>query len=228
MKNHHNSGLGTQSFDWQEIRQRIAIAEAALAEMDQTTPEVMERVWARRAAQLAQAPPQEDKGGQMVLELIRLGREIYGLEAQYVFDNWPLEQITPVPRVPDWVAGVVNLRGRILSVIDLRRYFGLPAVEESEDNEPAEDFRSVAEVPYLVVVETPDMEVALLVDDVLTVKALPTHRMQAPTSAIRGIPAEYVQGVIERSNGYDAQTVVVLDLPTLLADGRLIVHEELV
>ena len=228
MKNHHNSGLGTRSFDWQEIRQRIATTEAALAEMDQTTPEVMERVWARRATQLAQAPPQEDRGRQIVLELIRLGRETYGLEAQYVFDNWPLEQITPVPRVPDWVAGVVNLRGRILSVIDLRRFFGLPAAGENGDDDPAEGFRAVGEVPYLVVVETPGMEVALLVDDVLTVKALPARRMQAPTSAIRSIPAEYVQGVIERSNGYDAQTVVVLDLPALLADERLLVHEELV
>ena len=61
--------------------------------------------------------------------VIRLGREVYGLETDYVFDIRPLESITHVPRVPDWVAGVVNLRGRIISVLDLQRFLGLPPVE---------------------------------------------------------------------------------------------------
>jgi purine-binding chemotaxis protein CheW len=228
MKDTRSLETQSRSFDWEEIRRRIATAEAALVEIDQSTPEVMERIWARRAAQLAQVPPQEDEGEQMRLELVRLGCEIYGLEAQYVFDNRPLEQLTPVPRVPHWVAGVVNQRGRILSVVDLHRFFGLPAAGEDGGAGAQEGYDAVEGVPYLVVVETPDMEVVLLVDDVLAVETLPARRVQALTSVVRSIPVEYVQGVVERSNGKDAQTVVVLDLPALLSDERFIIHEEVV
>jgi len=208
-----------KAFDREAMRQRIAKASEALADLDQVSPEVMQQIWARRAAHLAQVPSQEDEGEQMMLVLVRLGHEIYGLEAQYVLDNRPVEQITRVPRVPDWVAGVVNLRGRILSVVDLRRFFGLsPAEPDVEDG---------STVLYLVTVETSDMEVVLLVDDVLSVQIIPASRMQNAIG-VQGLRPEYVRGVAERKSGdKDASMVVVLDLPALLADEQLIVHEEM-
>jgi len=208
-----------KAFEREAARQHIAKASEALADLDQVSPEVMQQIWARRAARLAQVLSQEDEGEQMMLVLVRLGHEIYGLEAQYVLDNRPVEQITPVPRVPDWVAGVVNLRGRILSVVDLRRFFGLaPAEPDVEDG---------STVLYLITVETSDMEVVLLVDDVLSVEAIPASRMQS-TTGVQGLRPEYVRGVAERKSGeQDASMVVVLDLPALLADEQLIVHEEM-
>ena len=93
--------------------------DGALAEIQQ--------ILDRRAAQLAQVPVEKDTGEQMALVLVRLGREICGLDARYVGRIRPVEHITHVPRVPDWVAGVTNLRGHVLSVIDLRTLFALPA-----------------------------------------------------------------------------------------------------
>ena len=233
MKDNHDpaNGLETQEFDWEDVRRRIAAAEATLAGLDEADPEVLGRVWAQRAATLARVPIEEDQDEQIELVLVQLGRELYGLDAQYVADIKPLEQITHVPRVPDWVAGVVNLRGRIYSVVDLRRFFGLADAERNGEGRGDEK-------GFLVVAETPAMEVALLVDDVLNVEALPADQIGEASGTVRGLRPEYVQGVTERggsatsdsseaTDGADVM-LVVLNLPALLADERLIIHEEIV
>jgi len=208
-----------RTFDWESARMRIAVTNAILAGLDEPAPEVLEQIWSRRAELLAQAPVQEDEGEQVKLVLIQLGRETYGLDAKYVFEIRPANQITPVPRVPDWVTGVINLRGRILSVLDLRRFFGLAPAEVSEEDE-------MSPGSELLIVKTPTMEVALLADDVLAVESLLANRVRDVTDIIRGIRPEYVRGVVERQDGTDL--LVVLDLMTLLADEQLIVHEEIV
>jgi purine-binding chemotaxis protein CheW len=221
MTDSQNPEHETRKFDWEGVRQRIAATEAALAGVGETAPEVAREILERRTAQLAQVPIREDEDEQIELVLIQLGRELYGLDAQYVSDLRPVERVTRVPRVPDWVAGVVNLRGRILSVVDLHRFFGLTRVERNEDDGPTG-------TPYLVIVETPEMELALLADDVLAVEALPASQVQDATGTVRGISPEYVRGVAEREGDGEGSMLVVLNLPALLADKQLIVREETV
>lgn len=227
MKESSPDVIQASSFDWESVRQSVIQASATLEESVEMSLEEMQRIWARRAADLAQVPVEEDESEHIKLMLIRLGREIYGIDAQYVFSVRSSDSITRVPRVPDWVAGVVNLRGRIFSVVDLRRFFGLPPAELGIDDELDRETSS------LVIVETPDMEIALLTDDVLTVESLPTSHMQEATSTVRGLRPEYVQGVITYQDKgdeteEDGSMIVVLDLLSLLADKRLIVHEEIV
>jgi purine-binding chemotaxis protein CheW len=210
-----------RTFDWEGARQRIAAVQAALAGLDETSPDVLEQIWAQRAARLAQVPIREDEGEQIELVLAQLGREVYALEAQYVFAIRPANQITRVPRVPDWVAGVVNIRGRVLSAIDLRVFFGLPSGSANHND----DRDSAERTPSLIVAETDSMQVALLTDDVLTVEALPADRIQDASDTIRSIPSEYVRGVVEY--GSKDTLVLVLNLPALLADERLIIYEEI-
>jgi len=230
-----------REFDWQNVRERIAAANASLTDSDEISPELLHRIWARRAAQLAEMPPQEDESEHIQLVLFRLGREIYGVNAQHVFDIRPAELITHVPRIPDWVTGVVNLRGRVLSVVDLRRFFGLPRAGSADGRHPADGkypdedtgSKSVEETHHLIVVETPDIEIALLTDEVLTIEALPTSQIRDTAGTVRGLRPEYVRGVVTRENedanvGKNNTMLVVLDLSALLADERLIIHEEVV
>lgn len=211
------------ALDWSSARQRIAEANQALERLDEITPEMMHQIWAQRAAKLAEVPGEEDKGEQIDLVLIRLGREVYGLDAQHVSVIRQPDRITPVPRVPGWVAGIVNVRGRILSVVDLQRFFGLPASRDDQD--------SGSGISQLVVVEAPGMEVALLAQDVLTIEALPASQLEDATGTVRGLRPEYVRGVAEYNGGTatggTGTMLVVLDLPALLADERLIIHEEI-
>jgi purine-binding chemotaxis protein CheW len=183
----------------------------------------MEQIWAERAAQFAEAPSTEDVGDRVDLLVVRLGREYYGLEAEYVFRIRPAVQIAPVPRVPSWVAGLANERGRILSVLDIQDFLGLPA--EEMEGESAQS--------SLIIVETPEMELALLVDEVLEIQTIQTSRIQQATETTRSIPADYVHGVVADLTGLHQQaeaaaTLVILDLRVLLTDEALIVHEDII
>ena len=179
-----------------------------------TSHEALEQVWARRARELAQVVKQEEQGEHVVLLSFALGHEIYAVEAQYVSAIRPVQRITLVPRVPDWVAGVVNLRGHIVSVLHLQRFLGLASSGRNTGT-------------FLVAAETQDMEIALLVDDVLSVEATPVSRIQDPAGTIRGIRPEYVRGVTTRPNGSEQSMWVILNLAAILGDKQLIVHEEL-
>lgn len=182
-----------------------------MTERDRTeSSPAVAQVWARRAAELARVPPQEEEGEQLDLLLFCLGSETYAFEARFAFDIRPAAQITRVPRVPDHVAGLVHIRGRILSVLDLARFFGLPG-EDRDENQPQR---------HLLMVEQPEMELALLVDEVLAVQSFARSHLQPAGDALPGLPAEYVRGVAPGP-------LVVLDLPALLADERLIVREEM-
>jgi len=202
--------------DWEQVHERIATFSAT--GIDATSPEVLEQIWARRAAQLAKPVIEEEIGEQIELVIIQLGQEIYGIDVRYVFDIRPLPQFTPVPRVPEWVTGVVNLRGHILSILDLRRLFGLPPQKQDDSKT----------VSTLVVVRTPEMELALLTDGVVAVESIPANRIQEPEATIPGLRPEYVRGITKRRGLEAGPTLVVLDLPALLGDPRLIIHEEII
>lgn len=206
-----------RTFDWESARQQTTKASATLEEIGEIETESMQRIWAQRAAQLAKPPVREEEGEKIELALLQLGCEVYGVDVQYVREIRPAVQITRVPRAPEWVTGVVNLRGHILSVLDLQRFFELAPVE-------AEQKDMIAPFPNLVVVETPAMEVALLTEDVLAIETFAVSGIQDVTETIHGLGSEYVCGIITRDDG---ASVVVLDLPALLADGRLIIQEEI-
>lgn len=228
MADESNAGNSEQMLDWESIHQRINTMNIALNDSDEIAPDVLATTWARRAKQLAQVPDERDDTDQLELALVQLGREIYGLNVLSVFDIKPAEHITRVPRVPKWVAGVTNLRGRIFSVVDLRLFFNLPEGDRKGNNETKVN-------PELVVIETPDMELAFLVDKVLAVEMFSAGQLQAFPGSNENIPTECVKGVIVRE---EEQTqadkrkkhmlITVLDIPTLLADKRLIIHEEVV
>lgn len=217
--------IDTSQVDWDEIRQQVLESSAKLTWMEDVPQEVLEETWTRRANEVAQVIKAEDSGEQIKIALVRLGREVYGFETDYVLDIRLLDHITRVPRVPDWVAGVVNLRGRIVSVLDLQRFLGLPQVEKEGEVEPG--------THHLVVIGTPAMELAMLVDEVLAIESLPISRIQEATSAVKTVQAEYMRGIVSCTEadtfiGVDTPLILILDLPSLLADKRLIVHEDII
>lgn len=211
-----------QSIDTTEIDQQIDALGTAL--------ETVEEIFARRAAQLAKVPEAESESDRIPIALFWLGQEIYGVEAQHVIEIRPALQITRIPRVPNWVAGVVNLRGRILSVVKLHPYFGISAGEHLDQNE--DEFTE--EFPYLVVVQSQDIELALLVDAIITVDDFVGAHIKNIGDNVRGIPQEYILGVMEYENlgllkdGIESMPVAILDIPTLLADEKLIIREEII
>lgn len=181
---------------------------------DELRTELLEQVWARRAAQLARPLAPADGGEHLDLVLFRLGRDLFGVEARYVMEVRRVPRVTRVPRVPEWLSGVISHRGRILAVIDLRTFFRLPAHTEDEAGD---------DQGRLLVVGISEPETALLVDQVLFVDRVLTARVQPRSGGIHDVCPGCVTGIVEQ--GASGEFVVVLNLAALLGSERLTVQQ---
>ena len=164
----------------------------------------------RRARELSRPPAVDAAKGDDLVEALtfRLGRETYALPVKYVREVRPLEQLTPMPCTPEFVGGVMNLRGNILSLVDLRKFLNV-------EQEGISDLMSV------IVVEAAGLEVGIMTNRVDEVILLPLADLKPASSAVSGIGAEYIKGIT-------AQALVLLDLEAILTDERMIIEEDIV
>ena len=225
--------------DWQAVRRQIDEASQKLASSEEISPAALEQAWARRSAQIAQKIEGEQQGEIVKAAIVSLDNELYGLDVQYIFDIRVLERITFVPGVPAWVLGVVNWRGRILSVIDLRRFLGLPSNKDSDNKAtlalPKDTGTGVAggareNARHLLVLQAGEMEVGIQADEVFLIQSIPVSKINTSDGMARAIKPELVNGLF-MPTGQDAQSqqeiIVLLNLPALLADPRLVIREEI-
>ncbi len=177
------------------------------------SPEKLAEIWAKRAYLLAQEPPAESTGQTVDLLVFRLGKERYGINVLNVKEIYPLEQLTPVPRAPNFVAGVFSARGRILSAIDLHAFLGMPPREYKED------------AKVIVVTNTnpssdmTDMELGILANEIEDVITIFKEDIILSLLTRSGTATDYIEGVTR-------DLLEVLDLNILLENKRLIVNEE--
>jgi len=189
---------------------------------------MIERIWAERAQRMAIVETSEEaQEAQIAVLLFCLGQEVLGCEVEYAQDIRKGEKITPVPLVSEWVVGVANLRGRILSVIDLAQYLNLPHASPSNHAEAPKE-------PFLVVVQNETMELIFRVDEVLGVEVLPVSQGPKENDLVHQIRPEYIRAVARRELASGAapgqntvqQHIVVLDMDAVLSDPRIVIHEE--
>ena len=143
-----------------------------------------------------------------VLDLLefRLADERYAVEARHVGEVHPLRDLTRVPCTPRFVAGIANVRGRIIPVLDLKKFFDLPE-------------RGITDLHRIIIVRGHDLELGLLADTVVGVRAVDPAALQATLPTLVDIRADYLKGIT-------GERLVVLDMERILADPRIVVHEE--
>ncbi|MDO8727330.1 MAG: chemotaxis protein CheW [Candidatus Methanoperedens sp.] len=173
-------------------------------------PQISEkdRILKARAVALAKQP-EEKKVKDESIEVVefKLSHENYGIESSYVREVYPLKELTPVPCTPPFVLGIINVRGKILPVIDLRKFFDLPENGLDDTNRA-------------IIVQNGRMEFGILADVVLEVHSIPLTEIQPPLPTFTGIRAEYIRGVTK-------ERLAVLDIEKILSDKKIIVHEEI-
>lgn len=157
------------------------------------------RVYGQEAPATAPLSPVERQAERYVLFTLAGSR--YAVPVPYVLEIGRIPHITPVPNVPTWVRGVVNLRGEILSVIDFRTFLGL------EDTHHGEQSR-------MLVVKTAgdEMMTSLIVDQVTGIVPLAAARLDLPEAPAGNKVAAYLRGAYE----YNDQVCAVFDLERLL------------
>lgn len=137
--------------------------------------------------------------------LFQLAGETYALALEFLQDVLPLHEITPVPCTPAFVAGIINVRGQIVSVLNLKALFNLA---DADDARP----RNV------LLLSNGEMRFGVAADYVFGVQRLPKSDLQPPPPTLEGFKGEYVAGVTSKMT-------IVLDAGKMLADTRLIVQE---
>jgi purine-binding chemotaxis protein CheW len=170
------------------------------------TPDAAQILRARaRALARPPAPVPAEETSLDVLEF-RLAQERYALETRYVREVYPLKDLTPLPCTPPFVLGIVNVRGRILPVLDLKKLFDLPE-------------QGVTDLHRIILIEGNGMECGLLADATVGVRSIPLDSLQPSLPAFTGIRSAFLKGVT-------AERLVVLDVARILADPKIIVDEE--
>jgi purine-binding chemotaxis protein CheW len=192
---------------WAEIRRRIEqldrSVEAAPAAED------LAAVWHRRAVELAEAPDRDREVGEMhTLVVLRLGADRYAVPIVSVREILRVGKLTPVSTAPAFVLGVINLRGVIMTVLDLRVFFGL---------EPS----PVGAEARIIIAEGGGMVVGFLVEQVEEIVDLPAAQVKPPLSPVKGIVEDYVVGIA----AHGGQMVVIIDLEKVFRNPRIIVDE---
>jgi len=157
-----------------------------------------------RAQQLARVPVAPGSGEQIELLEFALDNERYAFRSSQVHDVQPLKELTPLPCTPPFLRGLVNVHGRLVAVIDLKRFFGLPE-------------RGITDLHRVLLLRKGEVEIGLLSDTVEGVHAIDSDQIQPPLMTLEGIAAKYVMGVTP-------ERLVVLDADAILDDPGLVVE----
>ncbi len=174
--------------------------------MNETSAERL-RILKARAVALAREP-EKSKAEEDRIEIVEflLADERYAIESHYIGEVYPLKNLTPLPCTPPFVLGIINMRGKILSVIDLRTFFDLPN-------------RGLSDLNKVIVLHDDAMEFGVLADAIIAARWLPRCALLPSLPTLSGIRAEYLMGITE-------ERLVVLDGGKILSDKGIVVHEE--
>ncbi len=129
----------------------------------------------------------------------KLGPEEYGVDIAQVQEINRMVAVTHVPRAPVFMEGVINLRGQLIPIIDLRTRFGMPRAEHTKNTR-------------IVVTEIGTKRVGMVVDSVSEVLRLPVDAIEPAPDMISGVDTEYIRGV----GKIDDRLIILLDLAKIV------------
>lgn len=143
----------------------------------------------------------ENKREEEQVVVFNLRDQTYGIDIDSVLEIIRMESIVRVPGTPDFVEGIINLRGRIVPVMDLSRWFGL-------------DTADITASSRIIIVDTSDSTIGMIVDSVSEVLRFPLSCIEPPPAMVGAGNVEFIRGVAL----YDQRMFILLDLARILRD----------
>lgn len=140
---------------------------------------------------------------ELQLVVFKLGREEYGVSILQVQEIKRMTDITRVPHTPDYIKGVMNLRGSVLPVLDLKRRLSLPPQEYSDDTR-------------IIIVKVEEITIGIIVDAVSEVLTIGQENIEPPQSVTGGVIANYLSGV----GKLDDRLLILLNLETIIGHNQ--------
>lgn len=149
-------------------------------------------------------------GEELKVIVFSLAHEQYGVEVEKVRTIERMQPLTRVPKTPAFVKGVINLRGVVVPIIDLRGRFGLPETEYTDNSR-------------MIIVAVKEMEVGLIVDTANDVVDVDSDEIEQPPEIVGGIRAKYLRGLAKLGEG---RLLVLLNLEEVLNKSEIVQLEQ--
>lgn len=157
-----------------------------------------------RAMKLAEVKKEDIDHEKIEVISFKLSTESYAIESLYVHEVVPIKEFTPLPCVPSFILGLMQVRRQIFPIIDLRPLFDLPIQH--------------GEMQKAIILQKDEREFALLIDDLYGMHSIAVNAIQAPLPTLTGIRQEFLKGITE-------QGIIILDGQKLLQSSHLIINE---
>ncbi len=195
------------TIDWQAIHSRLKNAGAAIGQNAVLSGAEKTRIMKARAKAMAREPKTNSGEGEWI-EIVEftLAYERYAVESSFVREVYPLKEFTPLPGTPAFVSGIINVRGQIVSVIDLKKFFGLPE-------------KGLTDLNKVIILREGSAEFGILADAVHTAGRIFPGELQSSLPLLTGVRAEYLKGVT-------ADRRVILDAAKLLSDPAININQQ--
>lgn len=192
--------------NWSEIKNKINSVHELLNHKIVIPPEEKRSILKTRA--LALAMEREDKSARKeCIEIIvfKLAAETYGIESAFIREVYPLKEFTLLPGLPAFVLGIVNIRGQIVSVIDLKKFFNLPE-------------KGIGELNKVIIIRNEKMEFGILADTIDGTRSILIEEIQTSPVSTSGIGADYVRAITR-------DHIIILDAERILEDEKIIINQ---
>jgi purine-binding chemotaxis protein CheW len=190
-------------FDWAQAHLRQRQLREATEHGITPGAEDRARILRMRAGALAATRQRPQVAPDSVIEVAEflLGNERYGIAVNHIAEISALVDLTPLPCTPAFVLGLINLRGQILPVINLKKMFDLPE-------------KGLTDLNKVVVLRSQGAELGILADAITGVRSIFVEDLRPALPTLTGIRAEYLRGVTDDS-------LVILDAGRILGDEKL-------
>ncbi|MCD6354089.1 MAG: chemotaxis protein CheW [Prolixibacteraceae bacterium] len=166
-----------------------------------------EKILKERARLLREIKEQpRDKGEQMeALEFV-LANERYAIDTTFIAEVIRIKKLTPLPGTPAFILGIINVRGRILSVIDIKKLFNLPD-------------EGISNLNRVIIVKNGAIEFGILTDEIIGNFPLTLNSLQKKISSLESSYKNFVLGIT-------SERLIVLDLKEIINSDKIIVNDK--
>lgn len=188
-----------KNWDWDAIRHKMEKASAAFVKGDTISEEENNKILKKRTAETAKVKVEElDTGEYLNVIEFELGSEHYAIETIYLKEVHRGDTIYKIPNTPDFIHGVINFRGKIITIVDLKSFFQL---DSSNDEKTTSK----------IIVEINNVLLGFTVDRIIGIREIPSGNIQKTKLSLQKIKESFIKGI-------NNETLIVLDIENIVND----------
>lgn len=143
----------------------------------------------------------------MKFAVFKIGEEIFGIEINKVVEILNTQKVYSLPELPDFLSGVITVRGEVLPLLDLRKRFGIKSTDTKE---------------LIIIVRSDNEKIGLLVDEMKEILSLNAQDITAPPTIFKGLQKKYLTGLGKK----DERIIILLNIDYLLTSEEKIMLKE--